>query len=67
MLQELAALRALKPDLKIGYLLEQDAPQAGAMARLPFNRGVLPGTGGPGGRKALPSCRRGPCNNRSRF
>uniref|UniRef100_A0A8B9Z8H0 NLRP3 n=1 Tax=Buteo japonicus TaxID=224669 RepID=A0A8B9Z8H0_9AVES len=66
-LQELAALRALKPDLKIGYLLEQDAPQPGAMARLPFNRGVLPGTGGPGGRKALPSCRRGPCNNRSRF
>ncbi|XP_052667927.1 NACHT, LRR and PYD domains-containing protein 12-like [Harpia harpyja] len=66
-LQELAALRALKPDLKIGYLLEQDAPQPGAMARLPFNRGVLPGTGGPGGRKTLPSCRRGPCNNRSRF
>ncbi|KAM7108962.1 NACHT, LRR and PYD domains-containing protein 3-like isoform 3-T4 [Ciconia maguari] len=59
-LQELAALRALKPDLKIGYLLEQDVPQAGAMARLPFHRGVLPGAGGPGGRKVLPSFRRGP-------
>ncbi|XP_050753304.1 NACHT, LRR and PYD domains-containing protein 3-like isoform X1 [Gymnogyps californianus] len=66
-LQELAALQALKPDLKIGYLLEQDVPQAGAMARLPFHRGVLPGAGGPGGRKALPSFRRGPCNNQSRF
>ncbi|XP_072721121.1 NACHT, LRR and PYD domains-containing protein 3-like isoform X2 [Ciconia boyciana] len=59
-LQELAALRALKPDLKIGYLLEQDVPQAGAMARLPFHRGVLPGAGGAGGRKVLPSFRRGP-------
>ncbi|KAM6408009.1 NACHT, LRR and PYD domains-containing protein 3-like [Rhynochetos jubatus] len=70
-LWELDALRALKPDLKIGYLLEQDVPQAGAMARLPFHRGVLPGAGGPGDRKALPSFRRGvpsfrgaPCNNR---
>ncbi|KAK4822747.1 hypothetical protein QYF61_019938 [Mycteria americana] len=59
-LQELAALRALKPDLKIGYLLEQDVPQAGAMARLPFRRGVLPGAGGPGGRRVLPSFRRAP-------
>uniref|UniRef100_A0A8C8AHK8 NACHT, LRR and PYD domains-containing protein 3 n=1 Tax=Otus sunia TaxID=257818 RepID=A0A8C8AHK8_9STRI len=70
-LQELAAVRALKPDLKIGYLLEQDMPQVGAMARLPFHRGVLPGAGGSGGRKALPSFRRGPllapCNHRSHF
>uniref|UniRef100_A0A672TUJ3 NACHT, LRR and PYD domains-containing protein 3-like n=1 Tax=Strigops habroptila TaxID=2489341 RepID=A0A672TUJ3_STRHB len=53
-LQELAALRALKPGLKVGYLLEQDTPQTGAMARLPFHRGVLPG------RRVPPSLRRGP-------
>uniref|UniRef100_A0A8C3J3N6 NACHT, LRR and PYD domains-containing protein 3 n=1 Tax=Calidris pygmaea TaxID=425635 RepID=A0A8C3J3N6_9CHAR len=66
-LQELDALRTLKPQLKIGYLLEQEVPQEGAMARLPFHRGVLPGTGGPGGRKGLPSFRRAPRNNRSQF
>ncbi|XP_075609230.1 NACHT, LRR and PYD domains-containing protein 3-like [Balearica regulorum gibbericeps] len=73
-LRELAAVRALKPDLKIGYFLEQDVPQAGAMARLPFHRGVLPGVGDPGGRKVLPAFRRGvppfgrrPRNSRSQF
>ncbi|XP_069713333.1 NACHT, LRR and PYD domains-containing protein 3-like isoform X2 [Phaenicophaeus curvirostris] len=66
-LQELAALRMLKPDLKIGDLLEQDVPQAGAMARLPFYRGVLPGGRGPGGRRLLASRRRSPCSNQSRF
>ncbi|XP_050192360.1 NACHT, LRR and PYD domains-containing protein 3-like isoform X1 [Myiozetetes cayanensis] len=54
-LQELATLQALKPDLKIGNLLEHDVPEVGAMARLPCHRGVLPG-----GRKALPSFRRTP-------
>lgn len=49
-LQELAALRTLKPNLKIRDLLEQDTPETGAMARLPFRRGVLLG-----GRKGLPS------------
>uniref|UniRef100_A0A8C3VA85 NACHT domain-containing protein n=1 Tax=Catharus ustulatus TaxID=91951 RepID=A0A8C3VA85_CATUS len=53
LLQELDALRALQPVLKIGNLLEHDVPQAGAMARLPCHRGLLPG-----GRKALPSVRR---------
>ncbi|KAM6067929.1 NACHT, LRR and PYD domains-containing protein 3-like isoform 2-T5 [Theristicus caerulescens] len=52
-LQELAAVRALKPDLKIGYLLAQDEPQAGAMARLPCHRGVLPGAGGQEGAPLL--------------
>ncbi|XP_064309078.1 NACHT, LRR and PYD domains-containing protein 12 [Phalacrocorax carbo] len=66
-LQELAALRALKPHVKIGYLLEQDTPESGAMARLPFHRGVLPGVGGPGDRKVLPSFTRGPCQKRSHF
>ncbi|XP_074442702.1 NACHT, LRR and PYD domains-containing protein 12-like [Larus michahellis] len=65
--QELAALRALKPHLKIGSLLEQEVPQKGAMARLPFHRGVLPGAGGPGGRKGLPSFRRAPRNSPSQF
>ncbi|XP_074399591.1 ribonuclease inhibitor-like [Zonotrichia albicollis] len=55
LLQELDALRALQPGLNIGNLLEHDVPQAGAMARLPCHRGVLPG-----GRKALPSFRRPP-------
>ncbi|XP_030805037.1 NACHT, LRR and PYD domains-containing protein 12-like [Camarhynchus parvulus] len=55
LLQELDALRALRPGLNIGNLLEHDVPQAGAMARLPCHRGVLPG-----GRKALPSFRRPP-------
>ncbi|XP_068004361.1 NACHT, LRR and PYD domains-containing protein 12-like [Melanerpes formicivorus] len=54
-LQELAALRTLKPNLKVKDLLEQDTPETGAMARLPFHRGVLPG-----GRKGLPSSRRAP-------
>lgn len=53
LLQELDALRALQPALKIGNLLEHDVPQAGAMARLPCHRGLLTG-----GRKALPSYRR---------
>ncbi|RMB98026.1 hypothetical protein DUI87_25504 [Hirundo rustica rustica] len=53
LLQELDALRALQPALKIGNLLEHDVPQAGAMARLPCHRGLLPG-----GSKALPSFRR---------
>ncbi|XP_054684106.1 NACHT, LRR and PYD domains-containing protein 12-like isoform X2 [Grus americana] len=73
-LRELAAVRALKPDLKIGYFLEQDVLQAGAMARLPFRRGVLPGVGDPGGgkvlppfRRGLPPFRRGPCSSRSQF
>uniref|UniRef100_A0A8B9DPJ9 NACHT, LRR and PYD domains-containing protein 3 n=1 Tax=Anser cygnoides TaxID=8845 RepID=A0A8B9DPJ9_ANSCY len=39
-LQELVALRELKPSLKIGDLLEHDTPQEGAMSRLPFQRGV---------------------------
>uniref|UniRef100_A0A8B9G8R7 NACHT, LRR and PYD domains-containing protein 3 n=1 Tax=Amazona collaria TaxID=241587 RepID=A0A8B9G8R7_9PSIT len=52
-LQDLAALRELKPGLEVGDLLEQDAPQTGAMARLPFHRGALPGRRGP------PSLRRG--------
>lgn len=52
-LQDLAALRELKPGLKVGYLLEQEAPQTGAMARLPFHRGALPG------RRFPPSLRRG--------
>uniref|UniRef100_A0A674GUZ0 NACHT domain-containing protein n=2 Tax=Taeniopygia guttata TaxID=59729 RepID=A0A674GUZ0_TAEGU len=43
LLQELDALRALQPALKIGSLLEHDVPQPGAMARLPCNRGLLPG------------------------
>ncbi|XP_036239182.1 NACHT, LRR and PYD domains-containing protein 12-like isoform X1 [Molothrus ater] len=55
LLQELDALRALQPGLNIGNLLEHDVPQAGAMARLPCHRGLLPG-----GRKALPSFRRPP-------
>ncbi|XP_057882634.1 uncharacterized protein LOC131084885 [Melospiza georgiana] len=55
LLQELDALRALQPGLNIGNLLEHDLPQAGAMARLPCHRGVLPGS-----RKALPSFRRPP-------
>ncbi|XP_074004760.1 NACHT, LRR and PYD domains-containing protein 3-like [Numenius arquata] len=63
-LQELDILRTLKPHLKMGYLLEQEVPQAGAMARLPFHRGVLPGAGD---RKGLPSFRRAPRNNRSQF
>ncbi|XP_061206541.1 NACHT, LRR and PYD domains-containing protein 12-like, partial [Neopsephotus bourkii] len=46
-LQALAALRALKPGLKVGDLLEQEAPQTGAMARLRFQRGALPGRRGP--------------------
>ncbi|KAK2525238.1 hypothetical protein Q9233_008949 [Columba guinea] len=61
-LQELAALRALKPELKIGDLLEQDVPQVGAMAQLPCHRGVLAG-----GRKVPPTFRRGPCTNQSHF
>ncbi|XP_055669331.1 NACHT, LRR and PYD domains-containing protein 3-like [Falco peregrinus] len=64
-LHEVAALRALKPNLKIQDLLKQDVLQTGAMARLPFHRGVLPGTGGVGGRKVLPPFRRGPSNTRS--
>lgn len=67
-------MRALKPDLKIGYFLEQDVPQAGAMARLPFRRGVLPGVGDPFGgkvlppfRRGVPPFRRGPCSSRSQF
>ncbi|XP_061856577.1 NACHT, LRR and PYD domains-containing protein 3 isoform X2 [Colius striatus] len=59
-LQALSALRELKPDLKIGNLLEQEVPEEGAMARLPFHRGVLPGTAGTRGRKVLPAFRRGP-------
>ncbi|KAM3670137.1 NACHT, LRR and PYD domains-containing protein 12-like [Ammospiza maritima maritima] len=55
LLKELDALRALQPGLNIGNLLEHDVPQAGAMARLPCHRGVLPG-----GRKALSSFRRPP-------
>uniref|UniRef100_U3K8G0 NACHT domain-containing protein n=1 Tax=Ficedula albicollis TaxID=59894 RepID=U3K8G0_FICAL len=50
--QQLDAVRALQPALKIGNLLEHDVPQAGAMARLPCQRGLLRG-----GRKALPSFR----------
>ncbi|XP_065541143.1 NACHT, LRR and PYD domains-containing protein 3-like [Lathamus discolor] len=52
-LQDLAALQELKPGLKVGYLLEQEAPQTGAMARLPFQRGAVPG------RRVPPSLRRG--------
>ncbi|XP_057286604.1 NACHT, LRR and PYD domains-containing protein 12-like [Pezoporus wallicus] len=52
-LQALAALQELKPSLKVGYLLEQEVPQTGAMARLPFHRGALPG------RRVPPSLRRG--------
>ncbi|KAM9557375.1 NACHT, LRR and PYD domains-containing protein 3-like [Guaruba guarouba] len=52
-LQDLAALRELKPGLEVGDLLEQDTPQTGAMARLPFHRGALPG------RRVPPSLRRG--------
>ncbi|XP_031968122.1 NACHT, LRR and PYD domains-containing protein 12-like isoform X3 [Corvus moneduloides] len=55
LLQEVDTLRALHPTLKIGNLLEHDVPQAGAMARLPCHRGLLPG-----GRKVLPSFRRPP-------
>ncbi|XP_005063014.1 PREDICTED: uncharacterized protein LOC101810217, partial [Ficedula albicollis] len=43
--QQLDAVRALQPALKIGNLLEHDVPQAGAMARLPCQRGLLPGAG----------------------
>ncbi|XP_030307264.1 NACHT, LRR and PYD domains-containing protein 3 isoform X1 [Calypte anna] len=56
-LEELEALRDLKPELKIRNLLEQEVPQAGAMARLPFQRGIRPG---PRGRKGLPPIPRGP-------
>ncbi|KAM9372947.1 NACHT, LRR and PYD domains-containing protein 12-like [Phaethornis superciliosus] len=56
-LQELEALRDLKPELKIRNLLEQEVPQAGAMARLPFQRGIRPGARG---RKGLPSLWRDP-------
>ncbi|XP_023802241.1 NACHT, LRR and PYD domains-containing protein 3 isoform X1 [Cyanistes caeruleus] len=55
LLQELDALRPLQPALKIGNLLEHDVPQAGAMARLPCHRGLLPGRS-----KVLPSFRRPP-------
>ncbi|XP_068050669.1 NACHT, LRR and PYD domains-containing protein 12-like [Anomalospiza imberbis] len=66
LLQELAALRALQPALKIGNLLEHDVPQAGAMARLPCHRGVLQGAGRrcpPSG--DLPSFRTSPSNSQS--
>ncbi|XP_033917987.1 NACHT, LRR and PYD domains-containing protein 6 [Melopsittacus undulatus] len=52
-LQDLTALQQLKPSLRVGYLLEQEAPQAGAMTRLPFHRGALPG------RRVPPMLRRG--------
>ncbi|XP_015485602.1 NACHT, LRR and PYD domains-containing protein 12-like isoform X2 [Parus major] len=55
LLQELNALRPLQPALKIGNLLEHDVPQAGAMARLPCHRGLLPGRS-----KVLSSFRRPP-------
>uniref|UniRef100_A0A8C2YCG0 NACHT, LRR and PYD domains-containing protein 3 n=2 Tax=Coturnix japonica TaxID=93934 RepID=A0A8C2YCG0_COTJA len=55
-LQELAALRELKPSLKITDLLEHEAPETGAMERLSFQRSVRAGRGAAGrGRKGLPS------------
>ncbi|XP_035395702.1 NACHT, LRR and PYD domains-containing protein 12-like [Cygnus atratus] len=64
-LQELVALRKLKPSLKIGDLLEHDTPQEGAMSRLPFQRGVWEGKGRLGGRKALLSSRVAPPSSRN--
>uniref|UniRef100_A0A8C9EM02 NACHT, LRR and PYD domains-containing protein 3 n=1 Tax=Pavo cristatus TaxID=9049 RepID=A0A8C9EM02_PAVCR len=65
-LQELAALRALNPSLKITDLLEHEAPQTGAMARLTFQRSVWAGRGAAvRGRKGLPSSRAAPPHNRS--
>lgn len=64
-LQELVALRELKPSLKIGDLLEHDTPQEGAMSRLPFQRGVWEGKGRLGGRKALLSSRVAPPSSRN--
>lgn len=65
-LQELAALRALKPNLKITDLLEHEAPETGAMARLTFQRSVWAGRGAAvRGRKGLPSSRAAPPHSRS--
>lgn len=65
-LQELAALRALKPSLKITDLLENEAPETGAMARLTFQRSVWAGRGAAvRGRKGLPSSRAAPPHSRS--
>uniref|UniRef100_A0A8V0ZLK2 NLR family pyrin domain containing 3 n=1 Tax=Gallus gallus TaxID=9031 RepID=A0A8V0ZLK2_CHICK len=65
-LQELAALRALKPSLKITDLLEHEAPETGAMARLTFQRSVWAGRGAAvRGRKGLPSSRAAPPHSRS--
>ncbi|XP_021257558.1 NACHT, LRR and PYD domains-containing protein 3 isoform X2 [Numida meleagris] len=66
-LRELAALRALKPGLKITDLLEHEAPETGAMARLTFQRGVWAGRGAAArGRKGIPSSRAALPSSRSR-
>ncbi|XP_048805535.1 NACHT, LRR and PYD domains-containing protein 3 isoform X2 [Lagopus muta] len=65
-LQELVALQALKPNLKVTDLLEHEAPETGAMARLTFQRSVWAGRGAAvQGRKGLPSCRAAPPHRRS--
>lgn len=65
-LQELAALRELKPSLKITDLLEHEAPETGAMERLSFQRSVRAGRGAAGrGRKGLPSPLTAPPHSRS--
>ncbi|XP_031463155.1 NACHT, LRR and PYD domains-containing protein 3-like isoform X2 [Phasianus colchicus] len=65
-LQELVALRALKPNLKVTDLLEHEAPETGAMARLTFQRSVWAGRGATiRGRKGLPSSRAAPPHSRS--
>ncbi|XP_042692685.1 NACHT, LRR and PYD domains-containing protein 3 isoform X2 [Centrocercus urophasianus] len=65
-LQELVALQALKPNLKVTDLLEHEAPETGAMARLTFQRSVWAGRGATvQGRKGLPSCQAAPPHTRS--
>ncbi|XP_068800441.1 NACHT, LRR and PYD domains-containing protein 3 isoform X2 [Struthio camelus] len=65
--QELAALKGIKPNLKIGYFFEHDTLQPRPMAPLPSHQGVLLGRGGGRVRKTFPSFMGGPFYNRNNF
>uniref|UniRef100_A0A8C6Z7B0 NACHT, LRR and PYD domains-containing protein 3 n=1 Tax=Nothoprocta perdicaria TaxID=30464 RepID=A0A8C6Z7B0_NOTPE len=63
--QELAAVKRIKPSLKIGYFFEEDQPRP--MAQLPSHQGVLLDRSGGRIRRRFPSLMGGPFHNRNDF
>ncbi|XP_062432747.1 NACHT, LRR and PYD domains-containing protein 3-like [Rhea pennata] len=65
--QELAALKRIKPNLKIGYFFEQESLHPRPMVQLTSHQGVLLGRGGGRVRKIFPSFMHGPFYNRNNY